>query len=227
MNSLTLLITLKSDATFGRGDGVAGLLDTETEYDAETGLPYVRGRVLKGLLVENCADILFGLSRAGAAALLGVLFPAALFLFGRPGSVANDRARTHHGAATLPAALCEAVRLDVRAGLLAPQEILDVMTVIRRQTAIGITTGAPEDGSLRSSRCVRHGTTFSAVLDFDEPPGSNTLALLAACISTLHRGGTVRSRGRGRLETDLQDQDKSVLGEHLDQFDRILDGRPA
>jgi len=42
-------IVLKSDATFGRGDGVTGLVDTEVMYD-ELGLPYLGGRAIKGIL---------------------------------------------------------------------------------------------------------------------------------------------------------------------------------
>lgn len=57
MNALLLKFTLKSDATFGRGDGVAGLVDEEVQHD-ECGLPFLNGRTLKGLLAAECAEIL-------------------------------------------------------------------------------------------------------------------------------------------------------------------------
>ena len=53
---LKMEITLLSDVTFGRGDGVAGLIDAEVEHD-EYGMLYLRGRTLQGLLVEECANI--------------------------------------------------------------------------------------------------------------------------------------------------------------------------
>ena len=62
-------LTLKSDATFGLGEGVAGLVDEEIEHDFETGLPFLRGRTLKGLLVEECSNILYSLERQNNGAL--------------------------------------------------------------------------------------------------------------------------------------------------------------
>lgn len=227
MNTLMLHITLKSEGTFGRGDGVAGLLDTETEYDAETGLPFIRGRVLKGLLVEACADLLFGLSRSAAHGTLATLEPAAGFLFGQAGSRETDEGRMFVGAATLPPALCDAVRQDVRAGKLDPLDLLETLTAIRRQTAIGDESGAPSDGSLRSARCVRRGTALVSKLSFTDPPSPDARALLAACAATMHRGGTARNRGRGRLSADLQDEkkegeEKSILTASLDHLDCIV-----
>src|SRR5947209_3452288 len=66
--TLDIHLTLLSDGTFGRGDGVASLVDEEVEYNPQTGLPEIGARRLKGLLVEECANILFGLNRAGVAA---------------------------------------------------------------------------------------------------------------------------------------------------------------
>src|SRR2546421_2411536 len=85
MQRLQLCLHLESDATFGRGEGLAGLVDEEIEYDVATGLPFVRGRVLKGLLVEECANLLFALQTAGSPAL-PTLEKSAGWLFGRPGS---------------------------------------------------------------------------------------------------------------------------------------------
>ena len=47
MPSYQLRLTLLSDATFGSGDGVAGLVDAEVQHDY-VGLPFLGGRTLKG-----------------------------------------------------------------------------------------------------------------------------------------------------------------------------------
>ena len=60
MKNMTLKITLKSATTFGRGDGVAGLVDREIEHDTN-GFPFLRGRTLKGLLAESAENIVYAL----------------------------------------------------------------------------------------------------------------------------------------------------------------------
>src|SRR6185295_15774685 len=97
---LQLQLTLSSDATFGRGEGVAGLLDAEVEHD-EYGLPFLRGRTLKGLLVEECANLLFALE-GQQSPVIAELERAAHFLFGRAGSTPEDDASMHVSAAQLP-----------------------------------------------------------------------------------------------------------------------------
>ncbi len=57
MKTVWLTLTLKSDTAFGRGDGVAGLINAEVQHD-ESGLPYLGGKTLKGLLGATCSDIL-------------------------------------------------------------------------------------------------------------------------------------------------------------------------
>jgi CRISPR-associated protein Csx10 len=205
---MQLRLTLRSDTTFGRGDGVAGLVDTEVEHDLTTGLPYLRGRTLKGLLVEECANLLYGLGESGAGpAVMSRLREAAGFLFGRPGSSLGTEAALHVGSAQLPKALREAVAADVEAERLDPRDVLDTLTTIRRQTAIDDATGAPQEGALRTTRVTVRDLPFYAPLDFDHTPTNDALALLAACARALHRGGTTRNRGRGRLRLRLYDPD--------------------
>ena len=223
--TLELRLTLLSDATFGRGDGVPGLVDEEVEYDRATGLPFVRGRTLKGLLVEECSNILFAL-RGRAAALDERLARAAQFLFGRPGSTLDDDALMHVGPALLPRPLREAVAADVRRrGGLDPAEVLESLTAVRRQTAVDEATGAPDEGSLRSLRVVLRQTTFAARLEFAEPPSADALGLLAACAKGLRRGGMGRNRGRGRLDTALHDDaGNDVSNQHFTHFERLVRG---
>ncbi|MDK2882199.1 MAG: hypothetical protein PWP58_535 [Bacillota bacterium] len=217
-------ITLKSDATFGRGEGVAGLVDEEVEHDPETGLPYLRGRTLKGLLVEECANILYALERQNSKALAR-LQQAAGFLFGRPGSTLDDDARMHVGPALLPEELRQAVEAHIKHKKLTPSEVLESLTAIRRQTAVAEETGAPEEGSLRSIRVVLRETTFIASLDFDEDPDEDAKALLAACVFCLRRAGLGRNRGRGRLKARLLDENKKDITEAcFERFRQLLRG---
>jgi hypothetical protein len=61
MTRYILKIKLESEAAFGRGDGVAGLVDAEVQHD-DYGFPFLHGRTIKGLLVQECADIRTSLS---------------------------------------------------------------------------------------------------------------------------------------------------------------------
>jgi hypothetical protein len=85
---------------------------------------------------------------------------------------------------------------------LRAEEVLESLTAIRRQTSMN-EEGAPEKGSLRSTRVILPGTVFEAALEFGEPPDERTLGLLAACVLAWRRAGTGRNRGRGRLQANL------------------------
>ncbi len=192
-------ITTKSDATFGRGDGVSGLVDTEVEHDT-WGLPFVRGRTLKGLLVEECANILYAMRQHPK---LAGLEQAAAFLFGREGDRENADGCLAVSDARLPTTLCDAVRQGIEKNQLTREDVLASLTDLRRQTAVDEETGASARGSLRSLRVVLRDTAFIAPLRFQSGPDDVALALLTACLSGLRRAGTGRNRGRGRLTAAL------------------------
>lgn len=221
MGTYQLKLTLKSDAAFGRGDGVAGLVDTEIEHD-RYGLPYVRGRTLKGLLAEEGANILFSLEKAQVD--VNRWQDAAQTLFGRPGSTLSDSARLHVGRARLPADLRHAVIADIKAEQYTPDDVLDSLTAIRQQTAMD-ESGKPETGTLRTTRVVVRETPFEAMLRFHESPGSDALALLAASVLALRRAGTGRNRGYGWVTARLCDTNgNDITDEHLQHFRQEVRG---
>src|SRR5947209_7502356 len=115
MQRLQLCLHLESDATFGRGEGLAGLVDEEIEYDVATGLPFVRGRTLKGLWVEECANLMFALQTVNSPPL-PTLKAAAERLFGSPGGDLEGGALLHFGSALLPQQLRKAVHSGIVAG---------------------------------------------------------------------------------------------------------------
>lgn len=223
MNTLMLEFTLKSDATFGRGDGVAGLVDEEVQHD-EYGLPFLNGRTLKGLLVEECADILFAITRAQPNQRER-WERAAQGLFGNHGSRAEEMARMRVGDAHLPDDLRDAVAKDFRDNdKLKRFDMLEALTTIRRQTAMDPQTGAPLENTLRSSRVILRETIFQARLDFSDQPTQDELALIAACVKAFHHAGSGKTRGRGQLDATLvaQEQTRPVTNEYFARLQEAI-----
>jgi len=224
---LQLRFTLLSDATFGRGDGVAGLVDEEIEHDTLTGLPYLRGRTLKGLLVEECANILYALQGNPA---YDALCQAARDLFGNPGSTLDDDGLLHIGHAQLPQTLRDAIATDVEAGRLSANDILESLTAIRRQTAID-DSGAPERESLRAMRVLLRDLPLQADLTSEAPISDHHRALLVACALGLRRAGIGRNRGRGRLgkmqlhDLLITEGETEITQKAFDKFATLVKGQ--
>ena len=219
MNPLILKFTLESDATFGRGDGVAGLVDQEVQHDRH-GLPLLNGRTLKGLLRAECAEILFAIGHDHPAEA-NRWERAAERLFGQHGSGSDAAALMRVGDARLPHDLRDAIADEWRGKTHTTRaEILESLTTLRRQTAMDPTTGAPQKETLRTMRVIIRNTPFEARLDFRQEPLPDDLALLAACIKAFRLAGTGRNRGRGRLKADLysSDGDSPITPEHFARF---------
>lgn len=217
--SYILRLKLLRDTAFGRGDGVAGLVDAEVEHD-DYGLPFLRGRALKGVLVYECADILFALQKQSKA--MADWEAAARFLFGEPSSNLTDNARLWVGNATLPAELRQTIayQMDIsqaRAGELRA-DVLNALTTIRRQTAVDSITGAAKDNSLRATRLILRQTEFQAPLTFTDSPSVKAQGLLAACVKALRRAGTRRQRGPGLLEASIYHHGNPITAEWFSLF---------
>jgi CRISPR/Cas system CSM-associated protein Csm3 (group 7 of RAMP superfamily) len=215
---MQLRIQLLSDTTFGRGDGVIGLVDSEVEHDAETGMPFVKGRTIKGILVESCADILYALQESKSGAL-GVFKASAKKMFGQPGSTLEDTGCLHIGAAKLAEDLQSRIR---RSNYIATQ-ILEALTTIRHQTAVDTGTDRPDSGSLRATRAVLRNTVFYSSVVSNQDLNEDDLALLAACAAGMRRAGQSRTRGRGRIAVRL-DVDNVSKDYYLSIFEKQVRG---
>ena len=221
-----LKMLLISDTTFGRGDGVAGLIDQEVEHDPN-GFPYLRGRTLKGLLSEECDNLISVLSDPPPSRWI----EAAEHLFGIPGSTLETISKMHVGDACLPPDLRREVGLqldqerDKKEKKLTESDVLASLTTIRRQTSIDPEDGAPVEHSLRASRAIIRDLTFTAQLLFEEKPTADMLALLAVSTLALRRVGSVRNRGRGHVQCKLYDSNrKEVTQAHFRYFEQETKG---
>jgi hypothetical protein len=189
MSAYTLEITLESETAFSMGAGVSGMVDSEIQQ-VESGLPFISGRTIKGLLVNECSEILYALGD------MKKWKDAAQSLFGSRGDM-DVQSNLSIGDATLAPDLVYHLLRDK----LTRQEVLDALTGIRYQTAMN-EKGAPKDESLRAIRTLISGLTFYApfTLPEDDPDAQ---ALLAACALSLRRAGLGRNRGKGKIKVQI------------------------
>jgi CRISPR-associated protein Csx10 len=203
--NLCVEIEVKTDACLGGGDpdGVGGV-DTATETDAD-GMPVLRGRTLKGLLVEEAAAIL---EMAGGP---GALIEAASVLFGDPG---------RHGSSSLLSFADGSVAPVVREAFKDNGWDVRALTCVRRQTAIDRNTGAARTGSLRAARLIRAGVVLRCPVRSARDLTPTERALLAACVASIRRIGLHRNEGWGRVRCRLRDdQGADRTGEWLAGLD--------
>lgn len=221
---LFLHLKLKSDATFGRGDGIPGAVDEEVEHDHLTGLPFLRGKTLKGLLTEECANLLYALQASKLDSVKNNLEQAANYLFGHGGSGLFSQGHLRISAARLPESLRSAIEYEIHNNGLNANQVLESLTAIRRQTAIEAQTGSAEIGSLRAIRVILRETEFVSELSLPDAAPNEAIPLLAACTQMLHRAGTSRNRGRGRLCAWLANEDdKNISQDHLEAFYKLVE----
>lgn len=215
-------IKLLSDTTFGRGDGVAGLIDSEVEHD-RYGFPYLRGRTLKGLLSEECDNFVLLLPETQRQEWLKIRNT----LFGEPGSTDETMAKMHVGDACLPQDLRDAVAYQQQEdGFPTREDVLASLTTIRKQTAIDPQDGAPTEHSLRAARVIvrdhlNSQPSFEAPLFFDLDPCEKMLALLGVGVLALRRIGSGRNRGRGHVECTLNYRDENITKKYIEHFGEV------
>lgn len=239
MNTIALQINLLSETTFGRGSGQVAAVDLEVQHD-ELGCPYWSGRAVKGVLVNECADIL--------GALGGLEAPeewrhAADVLFGSPGSAPEDQGCMSVGEAHLPddlraflqgqlARRIAQVQIDdfpaskkrsvaARQQVHFRKELLGCLTATRSQTALE-SDGTAKEHSLRVQRVLLPGLTFIADLSFECALNSIEKGLLAACALAMRNSGSGRNRGKGAIQVRLLEDGKDVTGAWFKLFKERL-----
>lgn len=235
MTAYTLQIQLLSGTTFGRGSGQVAAVDLEVQHD-ELGCPYWSGRAIKGVLVNECADIL--------GALGGVNAPdpwrrAAAALFGSPGSAPDDQSSLSIGEAHLPNDLHTFLQWQLDQRIAARQqvkaspsekrsaaakqqvqfrkELLNCLTTMRSQTALE-SDGTAKEHSLRTQRVLLPELTFVADLTITLDLKDYEKGLLAACVMAMRASGSGRNRGKGAIQASLFAGNKDVTADWFKLF---------
>jgi CRISPR/Cas system CSM-associated protein Csm3 (group 7 of RAMP superfamily) len=188
----------------------------------DSGLPYISGRRLKGLLREAFRDVVSALGHPEQDGRT----PAEQWLFGRIGD-------TRPGALRIGSAwLCRPESDEVDTGLrgwlkikavtdvIERHEVIDHFTDVRWQTRIDPRNGTAQRETLRTTRTLLAGLQFRAEIETDprELPSDleRLLALSAAALQSL---GTSRSRGLGQVECRVYRNGQDLTGPALEAFE--------
>ena len=219
MHSYTFEMKLLRDTTFGRGDGVVGLVDEEVEHD-RWGIPFMRGRTLKGLWSEACENLIL-VMREPAQHLF---YPALDRLFGRPGGSIEAQGSIRVDNLSLPPTITNSLRQAIDQGILRYDEVLNSLTTIRRQTSIDSALGIAEESSLRAMRVITRELVFYSQIYIESMPTKTELALLTAGAKAVRYVGTSRNRGRGVVQCKflIDATEQPVYFEH---FKEVLNAK--
>ncbi len=194
---MKLIMKLLSDALPGSGEGLAGIIDADVNYD-DCGLPYIPAKRLKGILREAAFDLRD----------VNKLTDAQVFaLFGKPGQERGTGFRLSDGYLPdypqLRAFLKECSKNEQcqkeYGSVFHRQAVLDFYSYTRSQTAIedeGESVGVAKEHSLRTFRVLKKGLTF----EFEcESLSKDDLEKLNLICAVTRRFGSSRTRGLGAI----------------------------
>jgi predicted ATP-dependent endonuclease of OLD family len=213
MSTYKLEFELISDTTFGSSSGVGQLVDIDIQQD-KFGCPFLGARALKGVLEDECANILYSLHLQKKSGNWEIVADR---LFGLPGKNYNATILRFENA-ELPKELHHAIVCEIKNERVTVEEILESLTTIRRQTSINPGTETAREKSLRSMRVILRKTPFEAILTFTGPEEETDLQLLAATVMAFRRVGTYRNRGLGELKARLYKDANDITQTQYDAF---------
>lgn len=191
-----LEITLLSDLCVSEGGAYNSMLDTDICYD-DYGFPYIPARRLRGCLRECALE----LADWGAK-----IDPDTLF--GKP---SEQSAKVRLGNAVIQDAEKYKTLINEMTGhpFLHRQNVLNMYSYIRTQTAISPVTGSADPTSLRTMRVARKGLVFRSQVDLSD---SSLYEQLEMCCNVLSHMGIARTRGFGEVSAKLKavEEDQST-----------------
>lgn len=192
--SQVIQVELLSDAAFSRGDGTAGVVDVEVEHD-ELGLPFLGGKTLRGLLLDSWLSMqhCFPELSESARRVFGIEADFEECSILRIGDAVLDSETRKW---------IEAAEFRPNKPI-APMNVLEALTDIRKQTSEERSTGAPAETTLRSVRVVIRDLKLHSSLYWLSKPEDDDLRCLSLVLLATRHAGIGRNRGRGNIRLTL------------------------
>ena len=189
--SKKLEIELLSDLCAASGEVHNSLIDCDVTYD-EYGIPYIPAKRLKGCIREAALELFE----------LGIITKEQYDkLFGEQGrnrsafSLSNARIRDYED-------VIDNIKNYRGYDFVNPQNVLELYTDIRIQTAVNLETGVAENNSLRTMRVIQKGLIFEADCMLENEADVD---LLTNAVSLVKHIGVSRTRGFGLVNMTLKD----------------------
>lgn len=193
MDKYKIEVKLLSEAIFGSGHSIPGSVDLEIVYD-EYGFPYMKAKTFKGNLREAMNNVVI---------LLGDKFKETMeSLIGKENNGIEVWKTLKFSDCMLPVNVREFVGLAIEKKEIQALEVKDSLTSIRSFTSIE-DDGSLKNGSLRQYRVIRKGLIFEVEVNCERQLDEKELSLLAVSVKSLKHIGTMRTRGKGRVDCRL------------------------
>lgn len=211
MEKYRIRVELLTDAIFGDGMAVPGVVDSDVLHD-EMGFPYMKGKTLKGKIREEFA-FLCGYETTREKTMRPEDRKAFEKLFGKPDSDIDGKLYFSHLQLDEPLRKFFIGMMQESQGTenaIDSEDILESLTSIRSYTAIDYTNGVAKRGSLRRVRMINSGLVFYAELQSVEKLSALEEALLGSAVSLLRYLGSLETRGKGQVDCRLFYGDQDI-----------------
>ena len=217
MTTYRVMLKLLSPTLIGSGEGAGALIDTDIVFD-KVGLPFVPAKRVKGCLRDSIEQLWKIMQIQAHMPCAERLESDVMQTFGQKGQ--PGPAPVYFSSLTLEdyaesyAWLNYFLQHQRYTDILSREKIIERFSSRRQQTKIHA-DGVAEDGSLRTSRVLNAGLTFSGELTIEHVTHHDRLLtiLLLAC-ANLRSIGTKRNRGFGDVRFSLQRDDGTELSLH-------------
>ncbi len=198
---MKLRITLDSDLCSGSGDAFNSFIDTDIVYD-RYGIPYIPAKRIKGCIREACLELVdFGVVNRNNYEKL----------FGKEGD-SKSRFTLSDAYMAEPFAymeMCHDLDMEEDAVLKNPQNVLNLFTYTRTQTAMIPETGVAKEKSLRTLRVVKRGLVFESELLFDGSVDHEMQEIFETSACMVTHMGINRTRGLGQVKIEISHNEKN------------------
>lgn len=211
MDKYKIEVKLLSEAIFGSGHSIPGSVDLEIVYD-EYGFPFMKAKTFKGNLREAMNN---------AVILLGAVFEKTMEgLIGKKNNGIDVWKTLKFSDCMLPENVREFIKLAIEKNEIQALEVKDALTSIRSFTSID-DDGSYKEGSLRQFRVIKKGLIFEVEVNCERKLDEKELGLLAVSVKSLKHIGTMRTRGKGRVDCrliDINEDHKDITGFYINML---------
>lgn len=194
---MKIRIQLRSDLCTYSGEGYNVIVDTDVVYD-KYGIPYIPAKRLKGCIREAAMEL----------ADFGII-DKRIFqeLFGHEGDAPSAFVLSDAYPENYDGMVHD---LKLATKKYTAQQVLDLFTYTRYQTAVSLESGAADETSLRSMRVVKEGMVFEAEINWREllpnAEKEKKFEALEKAVSVVKHIGCSRTRGLGLVDMRLVDK---------------------